>query len=172
MIDQPRYSEWVKLSHRLSRFEQFMIVAVQGLGQIDAKLAAQDRAFLALPEKERKSNFQVSLDLTERFTLSYLWVLGTYEIVRSVDQRCRENTSLASSQIQDRVRDSKRLFERVRIPLAKFEAASRHAATDSTVAFPAIDRTHGIAWHIAAGTFITREELAQNFLHLLQALPA
>ncbi|MCR6665215.1 MAG: hypothetical protein NVV69_04205 [Methyloversatilis sp.] len=167
MIDQPRYAEWVRLSHRTARFETFMVVAVQGLGRLDAVLTAKDDHYLGLSDKER-DEFEVSLDLTDRFTESYLWVLGAYEIIRSIDQRCRADISLVSDSTH--VRSAKEYFERVRIPLAKFEPARRFRATDSRIAYPSIDRRYGIAWQVADQTFISRGELSERFLGLLRSL--
>lgn len=165
MIDQPRYAEWVRLSHRTARFEAFMVVAVQGLGKLDAKLMAQDAAYLSLSDKQREE-IDVSLELTDRFTDSYLWVLGAYEIIRAMDQRCRTDNSLAGNTAP--LRDAKHFFERVRVPLAKFEAAHRYRDTDSTVAYPSLKRDHGIAWQVSKDVFISRWELSECFLDLLR----
>ena len=167
MIDQPRYAEWVRLSHRTARFEAFMVNTVQGLGKFDAKLIAQDAAYLSLSDEQR-GEFDVSLKLTDRFTDSYLWVLGAYEIIRAMDQRCRADSSLVGD--PELLRDARRLFERVRVPLAKFEAARRYSDTDSTVAYPSLNRDHGIAWQVAEDVFISRGELSECFLELLRKL--
>lgn len=106
MIDQPRYAEWARLSHRAAGFETFIVIAIQGLGKLDAQLTARDAAFLKLPQAKRES-IEVSGDLTERFTSSYLWVLGVYEIVRTLDQRCREDPSLVSEVTARIIRDAK-----------------------------------------------------------------
>lgn len=169
MIDQPRYAEWVRLSHRTGRFEVFMVVVVQGLGKLDAVLTAQDAAYLTLPQRERES-VENSLDLTDRFTYSYLWVLGAYEIVRSMDQRCRQTPSPVDDTAAKLIRDTKHALERVRVPLAKFEAARRFSDTDTTVAFPALDPQHGIAWCVADGVFVTRKELSECFMSMLRAI--
>lgn len=167
MIDQPRYAEWVRLSHRTARFEKFMVVTVQGLGKFDAKLIARDAEYLCLSEKEREE-FAVSLELTDRFTDSYLWVLGAYEIIRAIDQRCRTDSSLVENSVP--IRDAKHSFERVRIPLAKFEAARRFSDTDSTIAYPILSRDYGIAWQVADDVFISRRELSECFIELLRKL--
>lgn len=167
MIDQPRYAEWVRLSHRTARFETFMVVTVQGLGKLDAKLVAQDKAYLNLTD-EQQNEFRVSIELTDRFISSYLWVLGAYELIRVIDQKCRADKSLISN--PRIVSDAKAAFERIRIPLAKFESARRYRDTDSTVAYPSLDRVHGIAWQIAEDVYISRGELSERFLNLLREL--
>ena len=169
LIDQPRYAEWVRLSHRAARFEKFMTVAIQGLGKLDSVLVAEDALFLQLPQHQRES-IETSLDLTDRFTNSYLWVLGSYEIIRGMDQRCRENSQIVDHTAATFIREAKIKFERVRVPLAKFEAARRFSDTDATAAFPALDLQHGIAWRVADNVVVTRRELSECFLATLRAL--
>jgi hypothetical protein len=62
-----------------------------------------------------------------------------------------------------------RKFERLRMPLAKFEAAGRHKKTDLKIAYPALNSQHGIAWQVSENTFISRGELADEFLALLES---
>ena len=86
MIDQPRYAEWVRLWHSAGCIEPFMIIAIQGLGRVDAILVAQNQVFLSLPETKR-TTIDAMLELTDRFMNSNLWVLGAYEIIRIIEQR-------------------------------------------------------------------------------------
>ena len=146
-----------------------MVVTVQGLGQLDAKLAAEDAAFMA-SRARGDDDLQRSLDQTERFTRSYLWVLGAYEPIRSIAQKCRYNPSLVGAQVASSIADAKTYFERIRVPLAKYEPARKFSATDSTVAFPAIDPTKGSAWIVGKGTVISREDLAVCLREVLSAL--
>lgn len=157
------------LSHRAAHFETFIVIAIQGLGKVDAQLTARDAAFLKLPQGRRES-IEVSGDLTERFTSSYLWVLGAYEIIRTLDQRCREDPSLVSEETARIIRDAKHKFERVRMPLAKFKPARRFKETDTAVAFPALHREHGIAWCVADNVVVARKELSDCFMTVMQSL--
>ncbi len=100
----------------------------------------------------------------------YLWVLGVYEIVRSIDQRCRTTPELVDDAAARIVRSAKHGFERLRVPLAKFEAARRFRDTDSTIAFPALQPEHGIAWRISENVFIASRELSDCFMYTLRAL--
>jgi hypothetical protein len=165
-------ADWVSVSKGLERFEPLMLVAVQGLGRLDEKLAAQDKAFLALSEAERVL-FQTSspTDLMERITLSYLWVLGIYEIVRALDHKCRTDVALVAPTQAAEVTRTKIRIERVRIPLAKFEQARRFAM-DSAVAYPVLHKDYGVAWLVSRNTLVSREELAQVFLRMLEVLSA
>jgi hypothetical protein len=170
-IDQPRFAEWVRLSHRLGPLEAFMITTVQGLGRLDAQLIAEDREFISA-RAANQIETEPSFALTDRLTYSYLWVLGSYEILRSVDQRCSKSPPpFVNAEIAAAVRATKYQFERVRVPLAKFEAARKFAKSDGTVAFPAIHAEHGISWRVSQDTYIARESLSQAFMETLRLLP-
>lgn len=80
-IDQPRYARWVNASHSLDHVLPGAATVIQGLGKLDAKLVREDTIFQELSVEVRGS-VEESLKLTERFTLSHLWVLGAYEVVR------------------------------------------------------------------------------------------
>ena len=147
-----------------------MAVAVQGLARLDCQLIATDEQFLQLTEQQR-ATILASVELSERLTLSYLWVLGAYEIVRTLDQRTREASTGRPSPMAERITATKYLFERVRIPLAKFEA-SRRNPNDSPIAYPAVSSIHGIAWLVADNTFVSRRQLSDAFLALLSDLRA
>src|SRR5262245_46521809 len=145
-MNRDRYRQWIRVSHAVGGVDQyraFMAVAVQGLARIDCQLIAADEQFLQLTEQQR-ATIPVSVELSERVTLSYLWVLGAYEILRTLDQRTREGSAGTPSPVAERITATKHLFERVRIPLAKFEA-SRRNPNDSPIAYPAISQAHGVA---------------------------
>jgi hypothetical protein len=168
-----RYSQWIRVSHAVGGVDQyraFMAVAIQGLARLDCQLIAADEQFLQLTEQQR-ATIPVSVEFSGRLTLSYLWVLGAYEIVRTLDQRTREASAGTPSPVAERITATKHLFERVRIPLAKFEAARRNP-NDSPIAYPAVSPVHGIAWLVADNSFISRRQLSDAFLVLLSDLRA
>ena len=138
--------------------------------QAAAALIAADEQFLQLTEQQR-ATIPVSVELSGRLTLSYLWVLGAYKIVRTLDQRTREASAGTPSPAAERITATKHLFERVRIPLAQFEA-SRRNPNDSPIAYPAVSPVHGIAWLVADNTFVSRRQLSDAFLALLSDLRA
>jgi hypothetical protein len=169
-MDHRRYASWVLASHAVGSVEPFMTVALQGLGRLDAQIIDKDRARLIARNGEHPSGLlNEPVELSERLTLSYLWVLGAYEVVRALDQRFRESTNVEARVHSDSC-ELRRKFERVRMPLAKFEAAKRHKDTDSHVAFPALNERHGIAWQVAEGEFIARAELSDLLLAFLERL--
>ena len=160
-----REEQWIRASHGLNRVEAFMIPVLQGLGRLDCHLIAQDERFARLSESER-STIQESILLTDQFTLSYLWVLGAYEFVRTLNQRCHSDRNLFGDSITKRIRELKHQIERLRIPLAKMEPARRHP-NDNPIAYPAISRDHGIAWQLTPDDFISRKELSEVLLLLV-----
>jgi hypothetical protein len=165
-----RYSRWIQASVAAAAVEPFMMPIVQGLGRLDCRLISEDARFSHLPEQERSSMHESTL-LTDRFMLSYLWVLGAYELARTLDQRCRTNPVTMPESFRSRLTALKCSMERLRIPLAKMER-SRRFPTDSAIAYPALRGELGIAWHVAQDTYITRHELSDTLLDCLTELKA
>ena len=167
MRDQPRHARWVRASHGTDALEAGLDVFIQGLGKLDAQLVYEDNAFLALPVESR-AEFEESLKLTDRMTLSRLWVLGAYEVIRTVAQRVRDKPGVLSGNLATRVKSTKKDFERLRIPLAKFEPAQAHTETDFASPRPGLHKDHGISWLVAKGVFISRRQLSDLLLALLE----
>jgi len=99
---------------------------------------------------------------------SYLWVLAGYEFIRTVDQKIRKNPKCTSPQTASLVTSVKRHFERVRVPLAKLEAAKKHSATDRAIAYPLFDLNNGVAWTLNEHECIYRRDLSESLLILLE----
>lgn len=159
-MDNDRFKRWVHASHKFGRIEPFFSILIQNLGRVDSRLVFEDSVFLKLTE-EQMGTIECGIALTDRMTLSYLWVLGGYEFVRTLAQR------LAGQPFKDEVVSVKHAFNRLRIPLAKFEAASR-SPDDSPIAYPAINSEDGIAWQLGRETFITRLELSNQLLDMVE----
>jgi len=167
-IDQPRYARWVSVSHAIDAIEPGLPVLIQGLGKIDARLVHGDAAFRSLPQEQR-GTWQESIKLTDRFALSHLWVLGVYEIVRTLSDRVRKNAHILPLRLRQRITRTKRLFARLRIPLAKLEPADAFP-TDYPLARPSMHRVLGIAWKVADRSFIPRRRLSDRLLSLMAAI--
>jgi hypothetical protein len=160
-----RFQHWIDASSAAGVIEPFMIPLVQGLGRFDCHLIHEDVRFSAL-NHEQSSSLRESRLLTDRVTLSYFWVLGAYELVRTLDQRWRTGATTLPDGFANRVAALKRRMERLRIPITKMETARRFP-TDNPIAYPTISRGFGIAWHIAQDTYITRRELSDQLLDFL-----
>lgn len=165
-FDTDRYTKWVNVSIKLAAFDTFMVVTVQGLGKLDAKLIKEDEAII-----QNGSSSSPFGDISDHLTLSYLWVLGAYEIIRSLDQRTRSNTGFFPN-YRESLRQLKWDFERIRIPLAKFEPAKKHKDTDSHIAYPWLNTALGVAWQVSEDTWITRRELSDSMLNIFESLGA
>ena len=139
-----RLEQWINASHGVGKIEPFMVIQIQGIGRIDSTLFENDRKYISMKlQGENKSPEEWSAsDLTDSVTLSYLWVLGAYEIIRSLNERLKIDQSSAQYQKSLAL---KKLFSRIRVPLAKLEAEGRHKKTDSKVAWPLLTPEHGIA---------------------------
>lgn len=142
---------------------------LETLAKLDQELYLRDQHHKEMasdPSNTKLAEWVKAIDATGQ---SYLWVLGAYEAVRTLDQRFRTQGPAA----EQRHRESKkvkRLYERLRMPLAKLEPSERHRRTDYPFAKPGIDDERGIAWEVAPGVVISRSELSDEFLGFLERL--
>ena len=143
-------------------------VLVQGLGRIDAQLGSAAFPLLAAGAS-RQDIFDHGEALTDHLTLSYLWVLGTYELVRTLGERARED-HLFDAATRQNLSNLKARFARLRMPLAKLQPAHAHAGTDAAFAWPVFDDFEGAAWRVAPEVVISRKALAEELLEFLEGL--
>ena len=168
-MDMERNKRWINVSLSLGKIEAFFVPTIQGLGRLDSELIVEDDRFCEL-SLEEVSTIDESLRLTDRFTYSYLWVLGLYELVRTLDDRCRNNFKFLGSDLNDKVKELKNKIGRLRVPLAKMEPSKKYEKIDSPIAYPAIHRTFGISWHISNMVYISRRELSDDTLSLFEEI--
>jgi hypothetical protein len=169
-MSDDRYSEWVSISFATARFEPFLPVTIQMLGRLDCHLIVEDARFAGLSMDER-DQIPEALRATDRLTLSYLWVLGAYEAVRTIHQRASRTEPPLGDKMVGEIADTKKRFARLRMPLAKMEPASAHQ-DDSRIGYPAFHPRFGTAWQVAAELFISRRELSDALQEVLQQLRA
>lgn len=166
-IFEDRFDRWVMVSIGMARFEEHLVGLIQDMGQLDANLCSVDAQFVnAQPEQQVALYDHYSIQ--SHRTQSYLWVLGAYEILRTLAQKIREGRSDDPSEVGAKINSARDRFARVRVPLAKFEAAGRHKATDNHVAYPGLDLKYGIAWQLNDNEVISRQELSDVFLEALE----
>jgi hypothetical protein len=172
-MDTPRFEEWVRASVAFggpddvsAHFATF----VQGLGWLDCELLGAELRWGELDAESRVSIAE-STRLSQQLTLSHLWVLGAYEVVRTVDQWCRESPGRFGAALGARMHSLKLRFERVRIPLAKFEAAHRHPG-DSPVAYSGVSERQGVAWQLGPDLWVSRWELSDELLAVVKEFRA
>lgn len=167
-MDRTRYNRWKRASFALLQFEPFLAQTVQQLGKIDASLYEKDGRYREIRTRSDAMPGEWE-ELTESTTLAYLWVLGAYEVIRTIDQRFRELGLHTAGQYSQST-TIKHSFERVRIPLAKLEPANRYKSTDTSFAYPALNSSHGLGWKVAEGVVISRGELSSQLLEFLEGL--
>src|SRR5215467_12595649 len=124
-----RLQRWIDASFATGAVESFMVPLVQGLGRFDCRLIREDARFSAL-NREQSSSLDESTRLSDRFTLSYFWVLAAYELVRTLDQRWRIGATTMPDEFASRIAALTRRMERLRIPILKMETP-RRSPTDS-----------------------------------------
>ena len=168
-MDHARNQRWVLGSFALAKFEKFMVPLAQQLGRLDCQLLTEDSRYMALPQDDRETESEI-MRFDDQLTMSYLWVLGAYELVRSLDQRVRTNSPLLAADDREMIKKAKRQFTRLRVPLAKMEPSKAFRKSDNEIAYPALVRHHGISWFVAPNVCITRRELADELLTLLEQL--
>lgn len=164
-----RFERWVKASHGIGRIEPFMVPVLQGLGRFDCQLMSDGERYRELTES-KQNTVDESMLLSNRITLSHLWILGVYELIRSLDQRCEEKSEIFGEDLCAEIKAYKKEIERLRMPLAKFEPAKRHPA-DNPRAYPVLDVASGdIAWRLQSEVFVSRTDLSQKLLLLVEEI--
>ena len=167
-MESERHRRWMKASNALGAIELFTVPIVRGLGKLDAKLIAEEKRFSELPSELQETSHEQEA-LNECYVLSFLWVLGAYEMIRTLDQRCQDYPWLVDEPlVASRIKSIKRSFERLRVPLAKMEQARRYKDTDYPIAYPTSCTELGTSWHVSDTLVISRRELSDKFLDLIE----
>jgi len=162
-FDIERNNNWVNYSHKFNIINELMNVTSQGLGKLDSKLIIEDNKISSTGICSNPLN-----DMSEHLTQSYLWVLGSYELIRTLSQYADTEDSIYSNS-RESIRSLKRKFEKIRIPLAKFEVA-RRSETGYGFAWPILI-SGSVGWQISDVELISRKELSESFLTLMKELP-
>ncbi|BEN74960.1 hypothetical protein SMKC081_31050 [Serratia marcescens] len=167
LMHEERFERWLKVSIGLARFDPFVVNLVQSLGKMDANLCEMDVTLIN--KYKQGGNVSEDYDLIQgHLTHSYLWILGSYEVIRTLTQSIKENKSDDPVEVLEKFQDAKKRFARLRIPLAKFEAAKAHNKTDFKIAYPGFAYDIGIAWQVSDDVVISRQELSDLFLETLE----
>lgn len=163
--DSKRREKWIKNQDALMEIHDMLLVPYQGIALIDAKLVIEDKNVVDGNPTGYKG------DLGPHLTQSYLWVLGAYEIIRTMSQYAnnKKNEDTKIGQFKEEIRELKHTFERIRIPLAKFEAANKNPE-GHTYAYPIFDKVLGTCWSISNTEFISRRLLSDDFLKIMEKL--
>lgn len=161
LFDVERNKRWVDCSHSIGVHHFWSVSTLQHLGSLDARLIKDDIE-VAKTGYPKTPTFE----LGDHITASYLWVLGMYELVRTLDQFAKQEESPLNN-VSAEINSYKRRINRLRIPLAKMEAAGSNR-DDSPIAYPGVNQDHGMAWQLGEDTWITRRELSDEALALFE----
>jgi len=162
IMDESRYLEWVRASRWLAHVHPMLVDLANGLGILDVRLIAKDAR---LQELFPTSTGRVEMPLElEHRVLSLLWLLGAYELIRTLSQRLREKPGARALEAVRALVPVKLTLERLRMPLAKLEKARRGEESDFSMAFPVLDGAKGMGWVISPTGHIPRRKVADDLL--------
>lgn len=170
-MDYSVYEKWVTKSFRWMREDKDSLIPhhIQMLGIVDAELRGIRREDIFDDAGKAIEDEDGILALERHQIKAHLWVLGAYELVRMISQRLRENEALARPESIAKVVETKKLFERVRIPMAKLEPSKRHKETDFEVAYAGVG-AKGLGWKVSPDTIIYQEELSEKLYEMFAHL--
>lgn len=135
---------------------------IQGLGIIDAEL-------YDINKHDIDKFLDYDLSVYDHANIkSYLWVLGVYELFRMMDQRIREQPGIIDDNATTTIRNAKKEFERIRVPLAKLEKAQRFKGDFSVPKLGADDEQ--LAWQINENEIIRYRDLSDLAINTLNQL--
>jgi hypothetical protein len=167
-----RYQDWLRVSFRWARDEESAYQVphhVQILGIVDAELRGIRKHDLFNSDGSPKEDEYGILKLEHYQIKAHLWVLGAYELVRMISQRVREDESLTTDSAIQIIHNTKKEFERVRIPLAKLEASKRNKKSDFNIAYAGIG-LDGLAWKVADDCIISQEYLSDLLYKMMASI--
>lgn len=165
-----RNKRWVEASHKSLNFTNIKetCCVIQQLGNIDIQL-------ITCENQNFKERADLIMGLSYHLTTSYLWVLGAYEIIRNL------HSKISDPELSDKFKKLKHKISRLRMPLAKLEAANQNK-NDYPFAWPGLQQELGVCWQINDNKIegqacssdtvgiISRRELADQFLTLLSEI--
>jgi hypothetical protein len=158
---------WKRLSEAAWLIDAVLSGPVYLLLRLDQRLRDWDSEIKKLADLAAASP-EVSERQDDHRTLAYLWVLGSYEVLRAMDQRLAGSASTVSPSVAALVNTTKRRFGEVRMPLAKLEA--RGDPKTKSVAVPELRLGVGLLWRLQSHSQITRDELSKAFRLVMKRL--
>jgi hypothetical protein len=153
-----RYQRWVQSSYNASKYELDFLITVRELGRIDIALLRKD-------EKIMSTAAVATQKLDSHRTMSYFWTLGANDVVRTIQHRLGSNS--VPPVCYAMVDNVKKIFEKISIPL---NAAKQQEACSIKIAYPIIHERHGTGWYVPEEGIVTRKELSDSLLAMLEQL--
>lgn len=127
-----RQNRWVNGALPIRKVNELLTVYIQGLGRIDCKLVENEKAYLSfrrdnptLTDSNASEFGKMTIQRNDDTVLAQLWVMGCYEILRTLDEWIRIERKMNNTETAKTANDAKKVFERVRIPLTKLKKPRR-----------------------------------------------
>ena len=118
-MEKNRLQQWIDNSHCIRFIDMTLHPDVQGLGMLDVELIKETERLKTKSKIDRKTKLK-------HLTLSKLWILEAYNIVRLMTQITSSPEHLLISQkTKSKIQETKKEFEKIRIPLTKFQMPIR-----------------------------------------------
>lgn len=165
MINTNRKAKWnlaIRSVHQLDPHVRYPLLSLK---RLDARLWKATPRLMRISENtdnyDSKENDFVQTFIGDAF----FWALGSYEIVRTLDQRCR--IAHRDSKLSNHFTTLKHQLERIRMPLAKLEPAKRYKSTDYEFSRAFLMRNKGYGWGVAKGIRIPFMETSDQVILIL-----
>ena len=169
-MGKDRFSEWIEGSGGLRFIDMLLIGNAQGLGLLDIELIKE------FPEIKFISNLEEDrLKKLRHITLSELWVLGAYELIRTIDEIVSARRDEISVEVIRKIKENLTLFTEVRVPLAKFQKSGYKKLFSGVSSKCEFDENMGLGWKIIFSDkkkfetkIFYRKDLSNSLLELLK----
>lgn len=163
-FNKDRYNLWVRYSSGFIHLDPkgSIFARMQGFGIIDAELYDinyYDRNIIVFEDISVFDYANIK---------GALWILGVYELLRVLNQRINENPNLVDEQAQTSIKYAKKLYSRVRIPLAKLEA-SRNSPLDYDIP-ELVGNEDCIGWKLNESEVISYRDLSDAAIDAFKEL--
>lgn len=170
-MPESRIKRWVSASHAIawsygvSQIGTSLLTIVQQLGFLDCRLRERDAMYVAAPIPTPTE--AELLDSNEHVTLSYLWVLGAFELIRTLEEKHRKERT-SPKELRRALKATLEFLSEIRVPLAKMVPDKRHWKCGWPVAFPVFVQGIGVGWRLSSTAWVSRHELGDAVLHCLE----
>jgi hypothetical protein len=167
-MENERRSEWISNSLGLMHIEMLLVGNAQGLGILDVDLIEEFQKLKVNSQSEKDR-----LKKLRHITLSELWMMGAYELIRLINDINKQRNFLKEN-TKEKLKKTLTIFTEVRIPLAKFQKEGKEKRLYSKIATKNIfDLEKGLGWNFYDGKnkeLVYRRDLGDLFLQLLKEI--
>lgn len=169
-MEKDRFSEWVEYSYGLRFTDMLLIGNAQGLGLLDVELIKEFPEIKIISDLEKDR-----LKKLRHITLSELWVLGAYELIRVIDEITSTRKDEISAEVIKKIKENLTLFTELRVPLAKFQKSGQKKLFSGLSSKCEFDEQLGLGWKIIflykkklETKIFYRKDLSNNLLEMFK----